>query len=499
MSKNPTAAQILSMQRTKNSLYWEKIRETKSLSLFRDAAKNVPAYKDFLKKNKIKVEKIKSWNDFVSVPPVNKNNYLRKYPLESLCWGGKLNKPLIYTSTSGSTGDPVFFVRSQKLDWQYSVLLENYLRRRVSKRKGSTLVIVCFGMGIWIGGIITYKAFEMAAQRSDLPVSIITPGLKKDDIISYLKKLSPKYESTILAGYPPFIKDIIDEASDSGIDLPSLNIQVLFAAEAITEEFRNYLQNKLAMKNIFLDTMSIYGSADIGAMAEENPTSILVKRLAIENKDVFSKLFLPINKTPTLAQFNPYFINFESMDDQIYLTGDSAMPLVRYGIGDTGGVFTFDEMKNGFGKQKISIKKEAQNAKISEYLYELPFVYVYERVDLSTTFYGLWIYPEWLRASLLENPLQDHITGKFTLLTKYDKNKDQYLELNIELRKGKKPFRKLEREIMKKIVSALRNKSSEYTEISNQFGERAYPKIILWPAGHPEHFMPGIKQKWVKK
>ena len=82
------AKEIINLISQKNSAYWEKKRETKAVALFKNVSKNVPAYKDFLKKNKVKTEKIKSFKDFHFIPPVSKKTYLLEYPIEKTCWGG---------------------------------------------------------------------------------------------------------------------------------------------------------------------------------------------------------------------------------------------------------------------------------------------------------------------------------------------------------------------------------------------------------------------------
>src|SRR3989344_108115 len=185
---------ILRAIREKKSDFWVKKGREKSLILFKDAAKRVPAYKDFLKKHKINSDKINTWQDFQLVPPIDKKNYLKQYPLEKLCWDGSLKKPLVFTSTSGSTGEPFFFPRGERLDWEYSVLAELFLQNSSYKTGGPVLVIIGFGMGVWIGGLITYKAFEIASRRADLPVSIITPGINKQEIFKTLKNITPHYQ-----------------------------------------------------------------------------------------------------------------------------------------------------------------------------------------------------------------------------------------------------------------------------------------------------------------
>ena len=353
-------------------------------------------------------------------------------------------------------------------------------------------------MGVWIGGLITYKAFEIAGIRSKYPISIITPGINKIEIFNALKKLAPHYKQTILIGYAPFIKDIIDEAPSQGINLKKLNMRMLFAAEAFSEKFRDYICKKVGIKNPCLGTLNVYGTADIGTMAYETPISILIRRLAIKNKKLFKEIFSSTDKTPTLAQYNPNFIVFESLNGEIILTGDNSIPLIRYAIGDHGGTYNFSELSSKLKKFGLDIYKEAEKAGVQNYVYELPFVYVYERADLATSLYGLLIYPETIREALLDKTISRFLTGKFTMLTKFDSKQNQYLQINLELKKDKKIGKAVKEKILKKIVCYLRFKNSEFRELSDYLKKRAFPKLVFWPAEHPLYFRPGVKQRWVK-
>lgn len=493
-----SSEKILRLIKTKKDDFWSRVREKRPLKLFHEAAVRVPAYKDFLRKNRINPQKIKTWKDFQLVPPVSKKNYLKEYPLEKLSWDGTLKKPLVFTSTSGSTGEPFYFPRGEKLDWEYSVMIEMFLRNSSYGTEGPVLVIIGFGMGVWIGGLITYKAFEIAARQSKLSVSILTPGINKLEIFKALRRLAPHYKETILVGYGPFVKDIVDEAPGQGINLKRLNIRMLFAAEAFTEKFRDYITRKAAVKNIYRDTSNIYGTADIGAMAWETPTAILIRRLATENEQLFGSIFSQVTKTPTLAQYNPLLVTFEAEKGEIILTGDNTIPLVRYAVGDHGGILNFKEMMKELKKLKIDFKREAGRARVED-IYQLPFVYVYERSDLSTTLYGLQIYPETIREALIEKPLSKFLTGKFTMITKFDNNQNQYLEIHLELRKNRKTPPYLRKHTAGMIIYNLRSKNSEFRELHDYLKNRALPRLVFWPHSHPVHFKPGVKQKWVKK
>lgn len=492
------ACQVLGFLKAKKSAFWEDERKKRALALFHRAAVDVPAYKHFLKKNRINHEKIRTFGDFQSVPTVNKKNYLRQYSLRELSWGGDLRKKLVFTATSGSTGEPFYFPRMEHLDWEGSLVHEMFLQN-ASQNHGPVLVIVCFGMGVWIGGLLTYKGYEIAAQRGGHSISLLTPGINKKEIYNALKRLSPLFTQTILVGYAPFIKDILDGARDHGINPKKLNLRLSFAAEAFTENFRDYLVRTGGVKNPYLDTMNIYGSADIGAMGFETPTAILVRRLANADpsRATFNKIFGNISKTPTLAQYNSLFITFEAPEGEIFLTGDSAIPLVRYAIGDHGGAMSYPEVKQKLADCDIDLEKEITAHGLRKYRYELPFVFVYERTDFSTTLYGLQIYPEHIRDALIQAPINKLVTGKFAMHTEFDKNQNQFLQINLETLPDVKINEKTKALIVKAIVAALERMSSEFRELHRFLGDRALPRLVFWPAEDGKYFRPGIKQKWV--
>ncbi len=492
------APKIVREFKTKNSDHWHKIEERVALSLFHSASKRVPAYKDLLRKNRIDSDRVRSLADFKVLPIIDKKSYLQKYPYQDLLWDGNFSaNSTVFSSTSGSTGEPFYFPRGHTLDWQSSLVHELFLKQDPKVEDKTTLVVIGFSFGVWIAGLLTYNAFDLARTRAKLPVSIITPGINKKEIHKALKNLSPHFDSTILVGYPPFVKDVIDDAASEGVDLDKINLRLLCAAEPFTENFRNYLVKAAKVKNRYLDTCNIYGSSDLGTMAFETPISILTRTIAAKNESLFKSLFSGISKTPTLAQYNPYSIMFEETNGELLLTSNNSIPLIRYAIGDHGGIFDYNQMSEKLSNFNYDLDKEIKKARIEDYVYKLPLVYVYERKDMSTTLYGLQIYPEIIREALIEQVLSDNYTGKFVLLTKFDKKNNQYLEINIELRPDVKLSSDIKEITLKKIVENLKQKSSEFNELHGHIKTRAYPKLVFWKAGDEKYFKSGIKQKWV--
>jgi phenylacetate-CoA ligase len=479
---------------------WIKRGERRALSLFRLMSQRVPAYKDFLKKKKINPEKIKTINDFKSVPTIDKDSYLRTYPLKALCWDGKLaQKRLAFSSTSGSTGQPYYFPREIDQDWQYAICAEAYLRENFEIHKRSTLYVNGFALGVWIGGLFTYQAIRLLAERGNYQLSIINPGIIKKDIVAAVKNIGHHFDQIIIGGYPPFIKDAIDDGLASGLDWKKYQLGFIFSAEAFTEKFRDYIIRKAGLKNAYKDTLNHYGTVDLGTMSHETPLSVLLRRLGVKNKKLYQALFSQVQKQPTLTQFVPELFYFEVEGDDLICSAASGLPLVRYDLKDRGGIFTLSEINRKFTALGFNILEKAKEAGIQKTIWNLPFVYVYERRDLSTTLYGLNVYPETVRGALQNRKVEKAVTGKFTMLTKFDQNLDQYLEINVELKAKIKPTARLKKLVTLLIVDKLRLENSEYRKLYQEIPGRALPKIVFWPYEDSLYFRSGGKQKWVIK
>jgi len=201
---------------------------------------------------------------------------------------------------------------------------------------------------------------------------------------------------------------------------------------------------------------------------------------------------------PTLAQFIPDFISFEAgKGGEVYATGGTVLPFIRYDIGDQGGVFTYTDAVQRCKEVGINLDAEIKRAGIADTIMELPFVYLYERADLSTKLYGAIIFPEHVKIGLQNPALEKFITGRFTMTTESDVNHNEYLEINIELQHGVQDGETIRATLVESVVKSLTASSGEYQNNYANMRERVVPRIVFWPHEHPKYFPPGIKQKWV--
>src|SRR5581483_6168995 len=118
-----------------------------ALRLFREAAQRIPAYEDFLKKHEVRAAAIKTYQDFQHVPITTKDNYLRAYPLKDLCWDGNLQGLSIFSSSSGSSGEPFTWPWGEDQIIEGAATLESSLAEIFEMERYSTLFIDCFAMG----------------------------------------------------------------------------------------------------------------------------------------------------------------------------------------------------------------------------------------------------------------------------------------------------------------------------------------------------------------
>ncbi len=489
---------------TKPEAFWIQRGERRVLQLFHAMAGRVPAYGDFLKKQRVYPARVKTIADFKKVPLISKDNYLRQYPLEQLCWDGKFQeRHWDISSTSGSTGEPFYFPRSDAQNLQYAGTAELYLRANFEIHKKTTLYVNCFALGVWIGGLFTYEAIKLLARRGKYRITLINPGLNKIEIIKAVRNLGPQFDQVILGGYPPFIKDVIDDGIRYGLKWKKYNLGIIFSAEGFSEEFRNYIIKHAGIKNRYTGTLNHYGTVDQGTIAHETPLAVLIRRLAIQRPKLFRAIFPASegHRLPTLCQYDPELFFFEEANGGVVCSSYSGLPLVRYDLKDNGGVMTFVNVLASFRAAGIDILREAKKAGIANTVWHLPFVYVYERKDMAVSLGGANVYPGTIRRTLHHKALHKLVTGKFTMRIENDVRQNQHLHIHIELRSGAKRLTKGQRQLTATLI--LRRLLKDNSEFRSMFYDqrqgKAVPILHFWPYEHLKYFKPGGKQQWTVK
>jgi phenylacetate-CoA ligase len=499
MSDYEDAAKLHARLQAEPEQLWQARGAERALKQFHAMAEQVPAYKDFLKSRAFAPSQVRSTDDFQRIPPIDKDNYLRKYPKEMLCWGGEFShRQWVISTTSGSTGQPYYFPREHRQDGQYATTAELYLRANFRIHERTTLYIVAFPMGAWIGGLFTYEALKIVAERGKYSLSIITPGIHKQEVINAVKQLAGSFDQIIIGAYAPFLKDILDDGEREGIDWKSLQVGFVFSAEAFSEKFRDYVHYKTGATDVLTQTLNHYGTVDMGTMAHETPESIMIRRMLVARNDL-QLLFPEKDRQPTFAQYNPEQFYFEAVENSLFCTADSGLPLVRYDLKDYGGVLERRVLHETLAQKGYDVNRLAKERGITGTQWNLPYVYIYERNDFSVSYYAFQLYPDMVRRALQHDDLAHKLTGKFSMQVAYNDAGRQEFSIHVELKHGVEPSDVLREETLQFVQEGLVKESSEYRETYKMIGPDAMPIIYLWNYEDPTYFRPGTKQKWVVK
>jgi phenylacetate-CoA ligase len=464
-----------------------------ALQLFKMAADGVPAYRQFLQDQGIDPNSIVGCEDFATLPLLNKANYMQKYPLPARCKGGQLTACDRLAVSSGSTGVSIFWPRAMTDELDIALRFEQVFRYSFRADQRDTLAVVCFPLGNWVGGVFTTSCCWHLAQKG-YPLTVATPGNKPDEILRVVRELGPYFEQTVLLGYPPFVKDVVDTGSAQGLDWPSFHIKFVFAGEVFSEEWRSLMLQRVGSAFPCYDSASLYGTADGGVLGNETPLSIAIRRFLSAHPDVARELFGE-SRLPTLVQYDPVSRYFELIEgNTLAVTGDSGVPLIRYHIADRGGLIGHADLMAFLRARGLSA--------LEDYGFEgkscpLPFVWVFGRADFTVSFYGANIYPENVVLGLEQPGLTDWVSGKFVMEVKNDRNGSEFLFITVELLPGVSADAGKETAVAASVRAQLLRLNSEFANYVPP--AKQTPLIELRPFGDPDYFPVGVKHRYTRR
>lgn len=465
--------------------------EQATLELCRRVAMAVPAYQQFLHHHGIDPASIQTWEDFQQIPLTTKANYLRQYSLAQLCWQGQLTQCDMIAVSSGSTGEPSFWARSLRDECQIATRFEQIFRDSFQADRRSTLAVICFALGTWVGGMYTASCCRHLASKG-YPITVITPGNNPAEIFRVIQALAPQFEQVVLLGYPPFLKEVIDRGRAQGIDWSAYAVKWVMAGEVFSEEWRSLVGQRLGATEPCYDSASLYGTADAGVLGNETPLSIAIRRWLAEHPEAARSLFGE-SRLPTLVQYDPLSRYFEVQEGTLLFSGDNGIPLIRYHISDQGGLIPYDTMLQHLADWGFDPIRSLGG---DWGIYPLPFVYVFGRSHFTVSYFGANIYPENVTVGLEQAPICDWVTGKFVLQVQQGEDLNPHLAIAVELAPGLLGDEVKRQEIAIAILTQLQRLNSEFAHYVPPTYQ--LPQITLHPTGDPEYFPPGIKHRYTR-
>jgi phenylacetate-CoA ligase len=451
------------------------------LDLFHRVATTVPAYRKFLAERGVEPSAVATMDDFRRLPLTDKQNYHHRYPLPELCRGGRLDGCDIVAVSSGSSGQPTVWPRSLTDELGIARRFEQVFRDGFAAHERSTLAVVCFPLGTWVGGLFTTACVRHLAAKG-YPITVVAPGNNKAEILRVLPELAGHFEQTVLLGYPPFVKDVVDTGLAAGYDWSRHPMRLVLAGEVFSEEWRDLVGRRLGCTDPVRDTASLYGTADAGVLGNETPLSVSVRRFLAGRPGLARELFGDA-RLPTLVQYDPASRFFEEQDGTLLFSGDSGAPLIRYHIADEGGLVSAAVMRAFCARHGFA----------PDFDNDLPFVFVFGRSLFTVSFFGANVYPENVAIGLEQPAVSEWVTGKFVLQTVADDDENPALRVTVELAPGRTGDPGV---VAESIRAQLRRLNSEFAHYVPD--DRQLPQVVLRPAGDPEYFPVGVKHRYTR-
>ena len=356
-----------------------------------EAVAHVPAYRDALDRLGVRPEQIRGVRDFQThVPVIDKASWFGAHDVRALCRGASLDDAVGAYTSSGYSGTFSFGLETasdaarivQRVDAMLAVFFGADQRR--------TLLVNALPMGVRVPSSL---------------VAVADTGLRADAVHSVIRKLGPEFAQTILIGEHPFLKRVLEEGADAGIDWKSRVVHMVTGAEVMPENFRAYAGGILGHDETRPDrgyiVMSL-GISEVGlSIGQETPLCQRIRRLAHGEARLRQALFGEAPFCGTVVRYSPedYFIETPIQNGRpslIITTLDHArkVPLVRYATGDWARACPAAEMRDILEASGHDVEPEGL---------DWPFLLMWGR-GRSIVINGTPVFPEQIKEAMYADP-----------------------------------------------------------------------------------------------
>lgn len=445
------------------------------------ATRRVPGYARFLADADVDVDDLRPRGILGRLPETDKQSYVDRYGLLDRCVGGTVPfRGTTIDESSGSTGTPYNWIRGHR-------------EREVAHRNIAFFARYAYGSA----PLVTINAFSMGAWATgfNMSLGILRHGIVKsvgpdiDKILSTLAYLGPTYRY-LIAGYPPFVKHLLDEGDRRGFPWAGYELHGLVGGEGMTEELRDVLLER------FASVYSGYGATDIEiGMAGESPVSIALRRLARARPDIRRALFGTDARLPMVFQYNPliHYLEVNEVGEVICTVSrlDLLAPRVRYNVHDAGGVVDFAHVKRvlagfGFDLDRLGDASEVQGPRGPlpwSRPIPLPFLWIHGRKDATISVMGSNIYPEDIEAVLYRDPLVSPRMHSFMLSVVDDENGTPRPSVALELAELDDVDDAWRAAAAERLRDGLEALNIDYRSSLAEFPEAMLPIVTTWDVG----------------
>jgi phenylacetate-CoA ligase len=375
----------------------ERLSAPAAVTAARQAMRDVPAYRELTGGTAATAaRRPEEW--LAALPVTTKRSYIDRFPLAARCAGGAIPRSgCELDESAGSSGAPYTWIRSQPELADVHRSLALLARHLLPVDDRPFVVLNAFSMGAWATGTNVAVALRSLG-------TVKSCGPDVDKLLGTIALLGdgPAY---IVCGYPPFLRTLLDAATERGVDLSRLTLYGFVGGEGMTEASRARLERT------FVRVWSAYGASDLDiGVAAETPVSVWLRRQAAASPELALALFGRTDRLPMVFQYDPcdYFVETVSGELVVTVIRPMLSPRIRYNVGDEGGTVAFSAAMTAC--RALGLDPPAAEARP----FRLPFLFVHGRSDQTISYMGANLYPEDVAAGIADSRSAD-VLGAFCM------------------------------------------------------------------------------------
>ncbi|MEX0895522.1 MAG: hypothetical protein WDZ94_01125 [Patescibacteria group bacterium] len=443
--------------------------QEKVISLFQRAYSTCPAYRDFIDEHDIVASQITKPQHIDRIPIMTKDNFLRKYPLNQRLIDNKLlSDCYMMTASSGSTGEPLFWPRDYDTDKFLEKKKERLYQDLFDIKNQKTLCINTFALGIWTAGVLTSKFSWGAAEKN--PMTVISTGMNFQAIADTFRNIVEKYDQVIMLGYPPVLMEVIEHISEEFVNLAQFNIKILYTSDSLSPKAKERLLQLIGKADDHGSVVGFYACTDTGIVgAQTRVTATAFEELNQLSDTKMSKIlqkYFSSSKIPALYQYDPMVKYLEAHDGEILVTADQNVPLIRYKLGDRGGIIAGSEIAACLKSCKKNSNQLKTLPSLSKQFEEQMYVFIMGRSD--AVLFTTNIYIEDIKYCLESSSFSSRLTGHFRFGTVEESTTlKKQLRVQVFLKNKSKMSRNEEKIFVKEFVQSLYVVNSDVAGLQN--------------------------------
>ena len=429
----------------------------RAAAVFYRARRTVPAYREFLTQHG-------AWSPrhHTDIPVMDKENYIKRWPLPALCQGGALpRRGAVIDESSGSTGTATNWVRGPGERAAARRALQ--LSARATFGQQGFVLLNTFALGPWATGMnVSMSLVDRCVLKS------IGPDAKK--VAATLQLLGPSHRYVIM-GYPPFLKGLVENAD---VDWSRYDICAVVGGEGMSEPLRAALNRR------FRKTISSFGASDLEInLGVETDFTIALRQQLGGNPALATDLYGERQAVPMIFQYDPLNVHVETDEERNLLftlnRPENVSPRIRYNLHDRGLVRSRADVEQVLADHRV--KLDAPGPALT-----LPLLFHWGRQDSAVAFYGCKITPEDLQNVILSVPELGARVENYALHPYEDAAADKRLELWMELAAGV-PVPASRDALEAAVLDALARVNQDFRESVRMMPADRRPTLKLFPFG----------------